>query len=95
VDFTETPPASRILWDKITGRKRYRIPGITSILVNSLTLNSRQKQEMSKSGVALYLEMDLKGIGMMDDTKWKEIVQKGHDQMKAALKNMPEADRFW
>ncbi|RIW18189.1 hypothetical protein D0X99_00370 [Algoriphagus lacus] len=95
VSFSETPPATRILWDMITGKKQYRLPGITAILVNSLTLNSRQKQEMSKSGVAVYLEMDLKGIGMLDDSRWKEIVQKGYDQMKDALKNVPETERFW
>ena len=95
VDFLETPSSTRILWDKITGKKKFRLPGITSILVNSLTLNSRQKQEMSKSGVAIYLEMELKGIGMLDDSRWKEIVQKGHDQMKAALENFPAEKKFW
>ncbi|MCH6201637.1 patatin-like phospholipase family protein [Aquiflexum sp. LQ15W] len=95
VDFDETPSASKLIWSKITGKKRYRLPGISSILVNSLTLNSRQKQEMTKSGVAIYLEMELKGIGMLDDSKWKEIVKKGHDQMKTALKNLPEEKKFW
>lgn len=95
VDFDETPSALSILWDKIIGKNKYRLPSITSILVNSLTLNSRQKQEMSKSGVAIYLEMDLKGIGMMDDTKWKEIVQKGHDQMIETLRKTPHNERFW
>lgn len=95
VDFDETPSSASILWDKITGKKKYKLPGITSILVNSLTLNSRQRQEMSKSGVAIYIEMELKGIGMMDDTKWKQIVQKGHDQMKQVLENIPKNERFW
>lgn len=95
VDFDETPSAAAMLWDKITGKKKFRLPGITSILVNSLTLNSRQKQEMTKSGVAIYLEMELKGIGMMDDSRWKEIVQKGHDQMKAILESLPKEERFW
>jgi NTE family protein len=95
VDFDETPSASSLFWNKITGNKKFRLPGITSILVNSLTLNSRQKQEMSKSGVAIYLEMELKGIGMMDDSKWKEIIQKGHDQMKATLEEIPQNKRFW
>lgn len=95
VDFDETPSARSLLWNKITGNKKFRLPGITSILVNSLTLNSRQKQEMSKSGVAIYLEMELKGIGMMDDTKWKEIVQKGSDQMKTTLVNFPKEKKFW
>jgi predicted acylesterase/phospholipase RssA len=95
VDFDETPSAASMLWDKITGKKKFRLPGIASILVNSLTLNSRQKQEMAKSGVAIYLEMELKGIGMMDDSRWKEIVQKGHDQMKATLGGVPKEERFW
>jgi NTE family protein len=95
VSFEETPSATHILWDKINGKKQFRIPGITAILVNSLTLNSRQKQEMSKSGVAVYLEMELKGIGMLDDSRWKEIVQKGYDQMKAALEKVPQEEKFW
>lgn len=41
------------------------------------------------------MEMELKGIGMLDDSRWKEIVQKGYDQMKDALKNVPESERFW
>lgn len=95
VDFDETPTASKLIWNNFTVKKKYRIPGISSILVNSLTLNSRQKQEMTKSGVAIYLEMELKGVGMLDDTRWKEIVQKGHDQMEAALKNVPADKKFW
>jgi predicted acylesterase/phospholipase RssA/CRP-like cAMP-binding protein len=95
VDFEETPSPKEILWNKVTGKRKYRLPGITSILVNSLTLNSRQKQEMAKSGVELYLEMELKGIGMMDDTRWKEIVQKGYEQMKATLDNYPPEQKFW
>jgi NTE family protein len=95
VDFEETPTASQLIWSRVRGKKKYRLPGISSILVNSLTLNSRQKQEMTKSGVDIYIEMDLKGIGMLDDTKWRQIVQKGYDQMKAALENYPENRRFW
>lgn len=95
VKFDDIPSAGTLLMDSLLGRKKYRLPGITSILVNSLTLNSRQKQEMSKTGVAVYLEMELKGIGMLDDSRWKEIVQKGHDQMKVALESLPEEEKFW
>lgn len=95
VDFDETPTALQLIWSKLTGKKKYRLPGLSSILVNSLTLNSRQKQEMKKSGVAIYLEMELKGIGMLDDSRWKEIVKKGHDQMKAALESVSPEKKFW
>lgn len=95
VIFDETPTAFSIVWDKLTGKKKFKLPGITSILINSLTLNSRQKQELSKSGVALYVEMELRGISMMDDSKWKEIIQKGYEQMKDSLGNMNPEEKFW
>lgn len=95
VAFDETPSGFSLAWDKLTGEKKFRLPGITSILINSLTLNSRQKQELSKSGVALYLEMELPGISMLDDSKWKEIIQKGYDQMKESLENMSSEEKFW
>jgi NTE family protein len=95
VDFEETPSAATLLWNRITRKRQFRIPTLSSILVNSLTLNSRQKQEAQKSGVDIYLEMDLKGIGLLDGTKWKVIVQKGYEQMKAALEELPEEKRFW
>ena len=95
VDFEHMPSARALLWQKITGRKRYRVPDIGSILINSLTLNSRQKQEIHKSGVDLYVEMDLKGEGMLEGKRWKEIMQKGYDQMKQALNNHPKEQQFW
>lgn len=95
VDFENMPSAGALFWQKITGRKRYRVPDIGSILINSLTLNSRQKQEIRKSGVDLYVEMDLKGEGMLDGKRWKEIMQKGYDQMKQALNNHPKEQQFW
>ncbi len=95
VDFEEIPSASTMLWNKIIGKRRFRIPSLSSILINSLTLNSRQKQEITKSGVAIYLEMELKGISMLDDKRWKEIVERGYEQMKAALENTPDEERFW
>jgi len=95
VDYTEMPTAGMLLWDKITGKKRFRTPGIVSLIINSLTLNSRQKQETTKAKVSLYFEMDLKGVGLLDDKKWDSTIQKGHDQMKAFLQNLPEKEKFW
>ena len=95
VDFTETPSAGKLIWDKITGKRKYRIPGISSLIVNSLTLNSRQKQENTKAKVSLYFEMDLKEVGLLDDKKWSQTIKKGYDQMKAFLENLPDKEKFW
>jgi NTE family protein len=95
VDYTETPSAGMLIWDKITGKRKYSIPGISSLIVNSLTLNSRQKQENTKAKVSLYFEMDLKEVGLLDDKKWSQTIQKGYEQMKAFLENLPEEEKFW
>jgi NTE family protein len=95
VDYAETPSTSRLLWDKFTGKKKYRVPGIASLIINSLTLNSRQKQENTKANVSLYFEMDLKGVGLLDDKKWSYTMKKGHDQVKTYLETLPEEEKFW
>ena len=95
VDYDETPSAVMLIWDKITGKRKYKIPGISSLIINSLTLNSRQKQENTKAKVSLYFEMDLKEVGLLDDKKWKQTVQKGYDQMKIFLEKLPDSEKFW
>ena len=95
VNYTETPSGATLIWDKLTRKKRYKIPGIASLIINSLTLNSRQKQENTKEKVSLYFEMDLKGTGLLDDKKWKETIEKGYDQMKAFLSTLPVTEKFW
>jgi predicted acylesterase/phospholipase RssA len=95
VDYAEVPSAGKLFWDKLMGRKKYRIPGIASLIINSLMLNSHQKQELYKSKVSLYFEMDLKGIGLLDDKKWSLTISKGHDQIKAFLETVPQEEKFW
>jgi NTE family protein len=95
VDYTEMPPGRRLIWDKLTRRKKYRSPGIISLIVNSLTLSSRQKQENTKAKVSLYFEMDLKGVGLMDESKWRQTIEKGQTQMKKFLEDLPEKEKFW
>lgn len=95
VDIDQMPSAWSLLWDKLLRRKKYRLPGLTSILINSLTLNSRQRQEHAKSGVSLYVEMDLKGVGMLDDSQWQSIIDMGYEQMLEQIKSLPPEQHFW
>jgi NTE family protein len=95
IDYPETPSAGMLIWDKLTRRRKYKIPGISSLIINSLTLNSRQKQENTKAKVSLYFEMDLKGVGLLDDKKWSQTIEKGYEQMKSFLENLPDEEKFW
>ena len=68
---------------------------MTALLINSLTLNSVQKQETTKSQVAIYLEMDLRTFGFLDWSKWQQLIEKGYQQTHNYLKKLPVEDRFW
>ncbi|MDF2156701.1 patatin-like phospholipase family protein [Algoriphagus sp. CAU 1675] len=95
VNYEETPSGWALFWDKLRGKKRFKIPGISSLIINSLTLNSLQKQEVTKSKVSHYFELNLKGVGFMDDKKWKQILDKGYKQTQEYLDSLPDEEQFW
>ena len=95
VEIETIPTAWDIFINKITKKRRFRLPSMSTILINSLTLNSVQKQATSKSQVAIYLEMDLRSFGFLDWSKWKQLIDKGYQQTKDYLDSLPAQDRFW
>jgi predicted acylesterase/phospholipase RssA len=95
VNYQDAPSGWAVLWDKLLAKKHYKIPSVGSIIINSLTLNSLQKQEITKDKVSHYFELNLKGVGFMDDKKWKQIMKKGYDQTNEYLENLAESERFW
>jgi len=39
--------------------------------------------------------MNLKEVGLLDDKKRKQTVQKGYDQIKIFLEKLPDSENFW
>ncbi len=95
LDIKEIPTTSSLIWDKLWKNKKYKLPSLASIIINSLTLNSTQKQERSKSNTSIFLNLNLKGSSLLDDTHWKLIVQKGYDQTLEYIENLDPSDKFW
>jgi predicted acylesterase/phospholipase RssA/CRP-like cAMP-binding protein len=95
VDIKTVPSAWEIFLNIFTKKHRYRLPKMPSLLMNSLTLNSVQRQETAKKQVSIYLEMDLRGYGLLDWAKWREVIDQGYQQTQAFLSNMPKAEQFW
>ncbi len=85
VDLKEVPSSWQLFWNKIRKSGNAEIPGLSSILVNSITINSRHKQEAVKPHVSLYLELDLRGYKFLDWAHWKELIDKGYEQAKHQL----------
>ncbi len=95
VDIKTVPSAWEIFINKFTKKHRYRLPKMPALLINSLTLNSVQKQATTKTQVSMYLEMDLRAFGFLDWSKWEELIDKGYAQTQAFLKNRPTREQFW
>ncbi len=95
VNIDEIPSAWALLVNTFTKKHRYRLPQMAALLINSLTLNSVQKQAITKTQVSLYLEMDLRTFGFLDWTKWQELIEKGYAETVDFVKKLPNGDRFW
>lgn len=95
VDYEEAPTGWELFFGRFLGRKKKKIPGIASIMISSLTLNSMQKQAIAKNMVSHYFELNLKGFGFLDDKKWKEILNRGYEQTLKYLESLDQEDQFW
>lgn len=95
VDIKTVPSAWELLVNMFTKKHRYRLPKMPALLINSLTLNSVQKQTITKSQVAIYLEMNLQKFGFLDWSKWEALIEKGYQQTHDYLKTMPITEQFW
>jgi NTE family protein len=95
IGYSELPSARKLIWNRLSGKKADNIPGIGALIVDSLTLNSRQRQEHSKSKASLYIELDLKGVNLLDDKKWRQTMLKGKTQAEEFLQKLKESEKFW
>ncbi|WP_373495934.1 patatin-like phospholipase family protein [Aquiflexum sp.] len=95
VDFKNVPSVWEQVKGKFAKKKRYDNPVITTVMVNSMTFNSRQREEINKSKVSLFFEINLRAVSLLDDSKWKRVVKKGHDQTKSYLNELPGEEKFW
>jgi predicted acylesterase/phospholipase RssA len=95
VDFKNVPSVWEQVKGKFAKKKRYDNPVITTVMVNSMTFNPRQREEINKSKVSLFFEINLRAVSLLDDSKWKRVVKKGHDQTKSYLDELPVEEKFW
>jgi NTE family protein len=95
VEAKDVSSAWSQLKETFAKKKKYDSPALTSVMVNSMTFNSRQKEEITKSKVSLYFEMNLGAVSLLDDSKWEKVVKKGYDQTRDFLTELKEEEKFW
>lgn len=95
IDLNEVPSSWEMFWNKLSNRKTIQLPGLSSILVNSITINSRHLQLKNRPHVSLYVELDLKKFQFLDWSNWQQIIQKGYEQTQQQLKETAIEMQFW
>lgn len=89
----EVPSAGRLLADKLRGR-RNRLPGLTSLLLNTSTMYSYARQRETHRLVDMYFSPGVHRFGMLDWAQFDRIVQAGYDYARAELERDGFAKSF-
>jgi NTE family protein len=94
LDIDEIPSTWQLLRDRLRpgGKRRYRVPSLTSTLVSSTMLVSQSRQREARQRTDLCFTPPMKGIGMLDWRKFDAIVDRGYWHAKGVLANLPAAD---
>ena len=82
----EVPSAGRLLGDKLRGRNS-RLPGLTSLLLNTSTMYSYARQRDSHGLVDMYFSPGVHRFGMLDWSHFDRIVRAGYDYARAQLEH--------
>ncbi len=79
------PEAPKLLFDKLTGQRKYRTPSIISIIMNSMTLASNSHLAELRNQADLFLSPDTTGISLMEWMKYDYALDIGY---RYAMDNM-------
>lgn len=88
----DVPGGMELLRDKLRGKgRRYRLPSLTSLLLNTSTMYSYARQQQSQADVDLYFAPDVGQYGMLEWAQFDRIVEIGYRHAREQLERAGEA----
>lgn len=90
----EIPGTLALLRDRTRPRKKrkYKLPGLGSILMGTTILYSESRREEAKNAVDVYINPDVGGVSLLDWTAFDKIVDLGYQRAKEMLSAMSESE---
>ncbi len=87
VELQELPGPWALLFDRLKPRRarRYRLPGMASVLMNSTILYSLSRRDEAKRLTDLYFNPPLHRVGMLDWKRFDSVVRQGYTHAKEVL----------
>jgi NTE family protein len=95
LEIDEVPGGWALLVDRFRSRKsrRYRLPSLPNLLINSTVLYSMSRQQQARAETDLYFNPQLERVGMLDWKRFEEVVRLGYEHALEVLESMNRATR--
>jgi len=93
LELEDLPSNFALLIDRLRGRRKrkYRVPGLVSILLNSTVLSSLERQREMRARADLCLRPELMRIGLLDWGKFNVAIEQGYASVAQQLEAAGEA----
>jgi NTE family protein len=91
LDFDEVPGSWALLRDRLRprGARRYRLPSLTSYLMNITILYSVSRQKQARAGTDLYFNPPLYKVGLLQWKRFDGILRQGEQHANEVLDALP------
>ena len=95
LEFDEVPGSWTLLLDRLRphSKRRYHLPSLTAYLLNITILYSTSRQREVQRLTDLYLNPPLYKVGLLQWSRFDEIVQQGYEYTVGVLDKLPDAER--
>jgi len=87
LEIEEIPSGWALLVDRFRPRKsrRYRLPSLPVLLVNSTVLYSMSRRQQARDRTDLYFNPPLDRVGMLEWRRFDEVLRQGYDHARQIL----------
>lgn len=91
IEFDEIPGVWTLLRDRLRPRKkrRYKLPSLPTLLINTTILYSLSRQKQAKALTDVYFNPPLDRVGMLDWSKYDQVVKQGYKHGLDVLSREP------
>jgi NTE family protein len=95
LEFDEVPGSWTLLLDRLRphSKRRYHLPSLTAYLLNITILYSTSRQREVQRLTDLYLNPPLYKVGLLQWSRFDEIVRQGYEYTVGVLDKLPDAER--
>jgi NTE family protein len=87
IEIDEVPSGWALLLDRLRprARRRYRLPSLSVLLINSTILYSLSRQRQARALTDLYFNPPLERVGMLDWKRFDHVVRQGYEHALQVL----------